>query len=325
MKAKLLWLKLSQNTGWLAGCLLVLSAGLGLAYCAQRNQMGGEGQGGFGPGGGPGGPNAQYYTNSAGSNSGRRSDNSFYKSGSVLENEERWGVSAPLTISSRSAFEEYRLGLPYNTQDDIEDFRVYVDLEKVKNQNTYTGKVTIQYYDWEDNGRPKNTTYETRAAREAQYNLWFNLNDERYFHGFFQNTQADTEGALVLVIDRKTKTLQDADDRDTEKFYGGSLWIMNFRTTFKGANSCNNQNQNYVFEYNQRGFNQLPTLASRDKPCWEITSGPYDCRTWRRGDGVHPTRAVKPDGSCYEELAEFEGLDVLKAFNVRRLGDLGLN
>ena len=59
-----------------------------------------------------------------------------------------------------------------------------------------------------------------------------------------------------------------------------------------------------------------------ERKCWRISDGPYDCRTWRKGKGVHTYQAIEPDDDCYEKMAEFEGLHVPDAFNVNSAEEL---
>ncbi len=305
---------LTKSTFQLVGILLLISMALVFVYCTQQIE-GSRNQGGFrGPASTNTNEDRVFYTHSTGGNT---NGNQFAKSSEILDYEKRWGISAPLEIASYDAFEEFRFGNPYNNEDDIEDFRVYVKLENVPNKDTYFGDVTLSYLDWADQGVVKSITFKSGRDGNARHNFWFYNKDksEQYFHGFFQNTSQKSEGALILVIDRITNIVDDADDSDgTPKFYGGSVWIMNFRTTFRNQNSCNNHGQKYVWQYNA-GIGSLPSLASRDKPCWDIDSGPYDCRTWRSGRGVDPLRAIEPDDNCYEKLATFEGLDIPEAFD----------
>ncbi len=312
-------------------CLLILSAIFVFSQCG-RNQTNSPNSNFPGANGGPGGSGnvssnssggSFYYNSSGRDSSSRRSKNRFSKSSEVLDKEEEWGISAPLDISSRAAFEEYRFGNPYNSRDDIEEFRVYVQLEQVRDQKYYSGEVTVSYIDWGGaNPVRKYTRYSSGSGDNARYNVWIKDSDGKmYFHGFFQNQESNNEGALILVIDRVTKDLKDSDNPDRQEFYGGSVWIMNFRLTRNGKNSCNNHDEPYIFDATVKP----PSLSARNKQCWEITTGPYDCRTWRNGRGVDPFRQVSPDDNCYEELADFEGLDIPEAFDVNRINQLEMH
>ena len=265
------------------------------------------------------GATAQYST--GGRSSSNNNNDPLYKSSYVLEKEDRWGTSAPITITSDSTFEDFRLGEPVNSMDDIEDLRVYVKLSKTS-KNYYAGDVTIAYW---DNGRERPeriVPFRSGSGNNAKYNVWFRKNSKDYFHGFFQ----ETYGAVILVIDDITPVVQNPDAPATNILYSGSIWVMQFRTTFKKRNSCNNHDQKYVFEHNKYlssiGEETLSTLAERDRKCWFLTSGPYDCRTWRNGNGVSTFRAVNPDDNCYRKMGTFQGLNILKAFDVSQISEI---
>ena len=240
-------------------------------------------------------------------------------SSSVSENEKKWGTSAPLTIVNNLAFTDFRLGRPVNNMKNIENLRVYVKLNKVNKQKYYAGNVTVAYDDYERERPFRNIQFQSGSGANAKYNVW--MNTRKKFHGFFQ----EERGSLILVIDHVTTTLTNPDaTTTTNTLYGGSIWTMQFRTTFNGQNSCNNYNQQYVFQYNQNPSSgeRIPTLSDRNKKCWFLTNGPFDCRTWRKGKGVNTLKAINPDDNCYRKLATFEGLDILKAFKVTAITQL---
>ncbi len=260
---------------------------------------------------------------SSGSSGGNGSGNKdpLYKSGEILELEGRYGTSAPLTITDTSVFEDFRLGVPINSMDDIEDMRVYVKLGKTDN-NRYAGQITITY---RDHGREKDfrrIQFRSGKGDNARYNVWFKKDNKDYFHGFFQ----ENGGSIVLVVDSVTPVVSNRDNPTPTTLYSGSIWTMQFRTTFQGKNSCNNRDQKYISQYNKETpRSPIPTLASRNKKCWFFTSGPFDCRTWRSGDRVDTFRAVNPDDSCYQKMGTFIGLDILKAFGVSKRSDIAVH
>lgn len=318
----------SRHTKWWMSCLLLVSVViLFFSYCGPQGLGGGRRGGSFinSPQNRPG-----FYTSGANDSSGNR--NVFFKTRDILDNEEDWGTSAPLkdftgAEFSMEAFEEFRLGKPVNLIDDIEDLRVYVRLRSTNNK-TYSGSVTIAYVDWspEDEGG-KYTQFESGSGSDAKYNVWVlrktSSGGTLFFHGFFQNDHADTEGALILVVDRKTliTMCDNADCAGDPYLVGGSVWIKNFRTTFNNKNSCNNHEQEYVYNRNRYTFDErIPTLSQRNKKCWYLSTGPYDCRTWRSGNGVDTYRKANPDDNCYTKLGSFEGLDLAKAFGTNDIG-----
>jgi len=253
------------------------------------------------------------------------SSDSPRRSSTVRNLEGRYGTSAVMEIEDRDVFLDFRFGVPVNNWDDIRSLRIYVDLQNRGDYNS--GKVTIAYYD-AGFRKTKIVSFDSgRSEGDIRYNVWFNASGKNVFHGFFQ----DSKGALILVIDRVTRVVGDPDSSENRQdYYGGSVWIMNFRTTFKGRNSCNTE-QKYVFQYNQDipgncfqmfGHFQCERIPEPRKKCWRMDKGPYDCRTWRRGNGVHTHQAVEPDGHCYEKMATFEGLYIPDAFHINTTEEL---
>ena len=259
-----------------------------------------------------------YYSTSR-SRSTTTNTDPFYKNDEVLDNEERWGTSAPITITSEDVFADFRLGRLINTMDDIEDLRVYVDLRKDSGGKYYSGDIRIAYWEHDTQGATfRETRYRSGRGSNAKYNVWFRKSGRDYFHGFYQ----ETHGSLVFVIDDVTQATRNPDAPQQNTLYSGSLWVKQFRTTWNRRNSCNNHDNRYIFENNldpTKTF--IPPLAERDRNCWFITSGPFDCRTWRSGKGVDTFKAVNPD-SCYSKMGRFNGLDLLKAFNISALSAL---
>ena len=251
-----------------------------------------------------------------------QNDNALYKSDRIREREGRWGVSAPVMHFNSSVFEDFRLGRTFRSRD-IKNMRIYVDMEKAGTGAYYQGKVTLSY---NDSGarRVPYTQFYSGDGDNARYNVWFNKNGTRAFHGFFQ----ENEGALILVVDRQTSVLQSPDDSNAvnqDNLRGGSIWTMMFRTTFRGATSCTNHSQSYISEYNKYLYQfeeKLPLVSQLSVKCWFKTMGPYDCRTWRSDNGVDTFKAIEPNDNCYAKLGDFEGLDITEAFNVRDFNNL---
>ena len=226
--------------------------------------------------------------------------------------------------------------------DDIEDLRVYVKLGKT-GKNYYGGTVTILYWDYDrdpSGTRPRGARLSSGGGDSARYNVWFKKKETNYYHGFFQ----ENAGSVILVIDKETPVVKNPDDKTSNTLYSGSIWNMQFRMTFRKENSCNSD-QIYVEDYIEAqnrfcsgqgsappppfdpltdcyGDNRFSPLSSRNKKCWEFYTGPFDCRTWRSGKGVDTFTAINPNGSCYTKLGTFQGLDLLKAFNVKKISDI---
>ena len=265
------------------------------------------------------------------------------KSPQVQDLEQRYGTSAPITITNRDAFEDFRLNEPLNSMDDIEDPRVYVKLNKT-GSNYYGGDVAILYWDYSrdpSGTRLLGAKLHSGSGNDARYNVWSSKPDQqKYYHGFFQ----ENAGSVILVIDRTTPVVQDLDNPKTNTLYSGSIWTMQFRMTFNKANSCNSK-QLYVEHYIERQnnicsgkappppppfnmyrdcspSNSFTPLSERNKKCWEFDIGPFDCRTWRSGNQVDTFRTVEPDGDCYTKLGTFQGLDIVKAFGVQDISEI---
>ena len=246
----------------------------------------------------------------------------LYKSDNIRSREGRYGTSAPVVSFDYDTLEDFRLGRPFRSTD-IKNMRIYVDMERAGGSRAYyQGKVTLSYND-SRSGVPY-TQFSSGQDDNAQYNIWFRKSGKEVFHGFFQ----ENEGSLILVVDRQTKLLQNPDDSNSvnpDNLRGGSIWVMMFRTTFRGATSCSNHSQPYISEYNKNllfNVEPLPTLSQLPVKCWFKTIGPYDCRTWRTDRSVDTSRAVEPDDNCYAKLGDFEGLDITEAFNVGDFSNL---
>ena len=224
---------------------------------------------------------------------GRNEDCPLCKSSQVLDLEESHGTSAPITITNTNAFEDFRLGVPINSMDNIEDPRVYVKLSKT-GSNYYGGKVAVLYWDYErdpSGTRLAGASVSSGNGDDARYNVWFRKNGKSNYHGFFQ----ENAGSIILVIDSKTPVVTDPDNPAPNTLYSGSIWNMQFRMNFRGRNSCNSD-QIYVEHYIKhkatfaqvkvppplppfdpstdcQGDNQFTPLSGRNKKCWEFDTG----------------------------------------------------
>ena len=326
-------------------CFFSVSFFLFLLNCAQQGgessgattgTAGGTTGGGFTPTSGrvgsSGGFSPGSYQYSRSGHSSRDSDEPFYKSPSVEENEERWGTSAPIgkvgdDEVDQDVLVDFRLGEDINTMRDIADLRVYVKLKKVRGQNYYSGDVTVAYWDWSEN-IPGQVRLQSGRGDSAKYNVWLRKPKGGaepvggQFHGFSQ----EKDSAVILVIDGLTDVVRDSEDESENVLHSGSVWIMTFKTVFpvsKGGNSCNYEGRkwDYIRDYNKTHPDD-PVFQRAKNRCWFISRGPFDCRTWRDGNSVNPWKALEPDGTCYTKLGDFSGLNVLKAFGVKKLSDL---
>ncbi len=122
--------------------------------------------------------------------------------------------------------------------------------------------------------------------QNSQYNGWTNDGTSTLWKGFYQ----DAYGTVVVVIDKNQST----GDGNAGSI-GGEIYFQNFpQSTYP--------NSPYAPQ-------QGPT-----KMCWEITLGPYDCRTFLVGDNVAMNSARYPNNrgpnatSYYQQLGTFTGL-----------------
>ena len=334
--------------------LFIVPAFFFLLNCAQPAGPGTAGatggstgtDGGFSPGGslnrgggGNGGegfePNQGTQYSTVGHSPQGSNNDPFHRSASVQENEKRWGTSAPIGKAEsddidQDVFEDFRLGKKINTMDDIVDFRVYVKLKKTGSgrrdgavyRNYYGGVVTIGYYDYDLN-KPVRVRLRSGTGNDAKYNLWLTGTGSdaraKTFHGFFQ----ERDRAVIFVIDKETPLARNAESDAINTLYGGSIWIMAFKTIFPARKntSCSKRDGLYIWDYNRDPTKE--NLIQPDKKCWFIDNGPFECRAWKHEKSdIHTLRALEPDNACWTKLGDFSGLDVVKAFGVNNMGDL---
>lgn len=130
-------------------------------------------------------------------------------------------------------------------------------------------------------------THPYSGTTNEQYNGWYNIGGKSVWKGFFQ----DQYGAIVVVLEDSGLTQGDGQPSTMLK---GSVFFQNF----------------YESPY-QAGY-QGPL-----KMCWEISRGPYDCRTFLVGDTVNMLKSLYPASNDYgtnrtfgyEKLGDFDGLN----------------
>lgn len=125
----------------------------------------------------------------------------------------------------------------------------------------------------------------------ASYNGWVG----NVWKGFFQ----DAYGAVVLILDKSMSQ----SDGTSSMILGGSVWFQNFQQVYY---------QNPVQGY---------------KMCWELTAGPYDCRSFlvnrptsdpaynqynklmiNMSSAQYPTTYGPNKTTAYEKLGDFGGI-----------------
>jgi hypothetical protein len=201
----------------------------------------------------------------------------------------QYGGTATLTVSS-ATMSRY-LGWTPNVLTDVKmnvNVQQYTDKEGGKTFSGWGGTVTVAFKNdgvyYEDNFSSLVNPYGTVTTngKNNRYNNWQTGGPAgQYFHGFFQ----DNFGAVIVVIDE----VIDLGDGQGPQSVSGSVWVKNHPLAYAPLS---------------------PTS------CWNVSLGPYDCRTWKSGQGVDPTAAIYPltsDG--YFKLGDFDDLDVSESFN----------
>ncbi len=164
-------------------------------------------------------------------------------------------------------------------------------MDVTKQGDGYGGNVSVSF---EDGGATRKVVMSTRhpsypGTSDTKHNIWFDFNGKTVFHGFFQ----DLYGAMVVVIDSSI----DLGDGQPSALVGGSVWFQNF-----GPSGV-----------------QGPL-----KMCWQISIGPFDCRTFLVGGKVISTSALYPNNygndsiperKPYQKLGDFGGLLRSEAFH----------
>lgn len=145
------------------------------------------------------------------------------------------------------------------------------------------------------------TQHPRAGTVSTRYNGWVTHGSSRVYKGFFQ----DEYGAVVVIIDK----VLNVGDGQPAPYVGGSIWFQNFGdrgcwTGIQGNVTCDNQTQT-------------------NKLCWEITFGPYDCRTFVMptsdyANAVNMVLSLNPTPvlgepyqsrtKSYKKLGDFNGL-----------------
>jgi hypothetical protein len=144
--------------------------------------------------------------------------------------------------------------------------------------------ILISYY---ENGVTKEAAFGTvhpyNSSVSGTRQGWVTHDGSPWWKGFFQ----DAYGAIVIVIDSTIST----GDGSPSDIVGGRIYFQNFCRTYP----CN------------------PYQGSQ-KMCWDITAGPYDCRTFISGDSVvlssskYPNNKGDNAANSYQLLGTFTGL-----------------
>jgi len=229
------------------------------------------------------------------------------------------GATVDVTLTSKSTLDQF-IGWTTNSPTNT---RVVVNITKVATFSkagggydyAYGGYVSFKFTDGTRNftdvfsskwlGEGNCGIYgDCNTVKNNEANHKYNLLSSDYpelrgeigYHGFFEDAgvprlipplpyQPIFGGALILVID----STNDAGDGAGPTAANGSIWF-----------------KNYVGNY---PMGPLPYTN-----CWFISSGPYDCRSWKSGDKVNTKQSIYPTNG-YVKLGNFYNLDIKTAFN----------
>lgn len=161
--------------------------------------------------------------------------------------------------------------------------------------NVYTGDATnTVIVNYVDNGTPVNISFGSihpynPNVSDTSLNGWVtNPDGSVSWKAFYQNEY----GAIVLILNSPV-LLGDGQPSNT---YSGSIWFQPFN------------------QYSPKNPYQGDI-----KMCWQITAGPYDCRTFIQGNSVVPGSSLYPNNhgpnrsSGYQKLGTFSGLSLSDA------------
>ena len=188
------------------------------------------------------------------------------------------GATATLTASAGALAQMFFNSHPNNPQ----QVRINVDMSR---------KSDIVVISFVDGGRViaagMGVVHPYSGVTNQSLNGWVSHNSTPVYKGFFQ----DQYGAVVLVIDKTVNT----GDGTPAAFVGGSVFFQNF----------------------DNGYPNNP-LQGPNLMCWQITYGPYDCRTFivpgGVGGTVNMTSSLYPNNKGetrtvnYQKLGDFIGL-----------------
>ncbi|RYZ76230.1 MAG: hypothetical protein EOP05_05635 [Proteobacteria bacterium] len=131
----------------------------------------------------------------------------------------------------------------------------------------------------------------------AMYNGWVTENGRQVWKGFFQ----DRYGAIVLIVDNSSNS----GDGQVSTLLGGQIWFQNFQQT-----PIDNPIQGWK------------------KMCWEITLGPYDCRSFLvSSNGIYDknakvvmSSASTPSTRGHQKTVSYEQLGTFSAITPAAAG-----
>jgi hypothetical protein len=175
------------------------------------------------------------------------------------------------------------------------DIKISLNLTQVVS-GRYGGEITISYT---DNGVAHSAVFNAGLGRnpiikggydndrlQADYNYWFNFENQLVFTAFFE----DTYGAITVTLIPENPTGGGNDAEPLSVKYKGAIYFKNF----KNGSSLVAKNNPY-------------------RPCWFIATGAFDCRSNIIQDKVGLAPGTE---AGYVKLGTFTNVDIKKAFNI---------
>lgn len=183
--------------------------------------------------------------------------------------------------------------------------------DKIIISYTESGKVVEAAFDTK---HPLNG-YENSSLNQ-QMNRWYTIGGKLVYKSLMQ----DKYGAVMLIID---KTSLDGDG-GLGPTVGGEIWFQNFgdnpspEHTSATPICLNPYYSQYWVNYGMDNPVECYWRQVKQKMCWEITLGPYDCRTNYSstdekgpvdlGSSLLPTNRGRSRKQSYQKLGYFTGL-----------------
>lgn len=214
-----------------------------------------------------------------------------------------FGGDVPLTNVSLSSFRKLAKNNALTSVPT--DLRLKMSLSKYG--NGFAGDVAITFtyagipYTYAATSAIQNPYSDAKIQEDAQYNVQFT---NKKFHGFFDSFIR----SIIVVVDDLSPSSEGDGAPVRAK---GAIYIRNHPNN---PEYCANPYPG--MSYNDWVYSCAPHPP---KPCWFVYAGPYDCRTWKSGNGVNTYQSLYPQ-SEYTKIGDFENLNLETAFN----GDFSL-
>ena len=206
------------------------------------------------------------------------------------------GSTSDFVPASMAAMSKYTM-VPGNMQalNNPTNIKVNLNLSQA-GSGRYGGSVTISYV---DNGIQHKAELTAGLGKnpvikggydndrlQADYNYWFNFENQLVFTGFFE----DQYGAITLTLVPENVSGGGTDAEPLTQTYKGSIYFKNFTSSLG-------------MQVNDNPY----------RSCWFVYTGVFDCRS-----NVIQTKCGLAPGvdAGYTLLGTFTNVDIKKAFNI---------